>query len=127
MRHVLPLFVLGSLLFGYGFFLYTGGKVDLSLSPGLMPMLLGSLTMILSFFHHGQWKRGKFPLRRGGFVLMYLLLWYLVGFWISSLVFCFLGFYVLAEKKPLQAGLYSLLLTLSIDLLFARFFGILLP
>lgn len=127
MRRVIPLLSLGALLFGYGLYLYTGGKAEFALSPGLMPMLLGCLTMILSFFHHGQWKKGRFPLRRGGFILLYLLLWYFAGFWISSLVFCFLGFFILAEKKPLQAGLYSILLTLSIDLLFVRFFGILLP
>lgn len=119
--------LLGLALFGYGFFLFHGGKEELALSPGLMPMFLGILTMILSFFYKEEWTKKPFPLRRGAFILIYLVLWNLVGFWVSTLVFCFLGFYILAEKKLPYAALYSLGLTLILDLVFIRFFRIMLP
>lgn len=117
----------GFLLFGYGYWLYRGSREALALSPGLMPMLLGGMTLLLSAFSKGDWIKGEFPLSRGLLILLYFVVWNVTGFWPSTLCFCFVAFYFFAGKKVYPALAYSFALTLSMDLLFVRFFSILLP
>lgn len=72
-----------------------------------------------------QRSKEKVPLILPGLIAAYTGLWFLLGARISTFAFAGLSLYILKEESLTRSLLFGLLLTLFIDLLFARFFGIL--
>lgn len=116
--------LLGVALCIYAFYLYQIAAIELSLSPGLFPGLLGLVLIFvgtdISFMGFDE----KPPYLLSALIAGYAGLWYILGAHISTFSFAGLGLFLLKEESLYRSLLFGLILTVFIDLLFARFFGI---
>lgn len=114
-------------LIAYGIYLHLGSNEELALSPGLMPMLVGLLALILGFFLELDYNGSSFPFLMGGFVVGYALSWYLLGARLSSFLFSILVLLAYDKDNKSRALVFAVFMTVAVDLVFARFFGVRLP
>ncbi|NLY35687.1 MAG: hypothetical protein GX046_00480, partial [Tissierellia bacterium] len=108
----------------YGIYLHRIGGIELSLSPGLFPSILGIVLIVLGRDVILRASRKGFPLLLSTMIIGYSGLWYILGAHLSTFSFAGLGLYFLKEESLYRSILFGLLLTICIDLLFVRFFGI---
>ncbi|NLY72555.1 MAG: hypothetical protein GX079_02550 [Tissierellia bacterium] len=118
---------LAILLIVYGAHLHLSSNEQLAISPGLMPMLVGFLTLILGFFIELKYSGESFPFLMGGLVVGYVITWYLVGARLSSFLFSLAVLVVFNKDEKSRALVFALAMTVAVDLIFSRFFGVRLP
>lgn len=116
--------LLGVALCIYAFYLYQIAAIELSLSPGLFPGILGIVLILvgtdISFNSFDE----KTPYLLSALIVGYAGLWYIMGAHISTFSFAGLGLFLLKEKSLYRSLLFAFILTVFMDLLFSRFFGI---
>lgn len=119
-----PIGIFALVLCVYGLYLVQVSDIELALSPGLFPLLLGLFMLIVGGGISFQRSKEKTPLVLPSLIAAYTGLWFVVGPRISTFAFAGFSLYILKEESLSRSLLFGLLLTLFIDLLFARFFGI---
>lgn len=119
--------LLGLLLIVYGFWLHWGAGEQLALSPGLMPILVGVLILLIGPALELNFKKASLPFLMVGLILLYALAWYLLGARLATLIFIFLGLIFLEGREKLRSLALAFAMLLLVDLVFARIFGIRLP
>ena len=135
----LALLILGVCLFSYSIINhYSGAVIDWQMSPYLFPLLVSIILIILSIIlvkvnvkinkekiiDKVVWTR---VLKVLLLILLYFIFLPVITFIPSTIIFLAVMIYLLGEKRLHYIIIWSAVITVFIDVIFVKFFNILLP